>query len=209
MLTDSPRIFWRLNEAAGTTAADLSGNGHSGTLNGTYTWGQPSAVDGYSLGLAATARVVSASLDWAATSFTAEALIKTTMTGKGQISTRDNAATARIHQFYISGGKIGAIMWNGSGSLTTLTGSTSVNTGTWQHVAFTHDGTTARLYVNGTQESAVAWGMRNDRTVPLVVGPFISTGTEGFVGDVDEVAVYTSALAAARILAHAQAAGVA
>lgn len=41
-LTLDPAMWWRCNESAGTTLADASGNGRTGTLNGGFTLQQPS-----------------------------------------------------------------------------------------------------------------------------------------------------------------------
>lgn len=41
--------YWRLNEASGSSAADASGNGHTGTVTG-VTWGQAGIGDGLTAG---------------------------------------------------------------------------------------------------------------------------------------------------------------
>lgn len=40
----APSLYWRVGEAAGTTAADASGNGRTGTYTGTFTLGQLAAI---------------------------------------------------------------------------------------------------------------------------------------------------------------------
>lgn len=44
--SDTPKIYWRLDEASGTTAADSSGNNVSGTYNGGVTLNQPGLLYG-------------------------------------------------------------------------------------------------------------------------------------------------------------------
>ena len=44
VLSDSPSVLWMLNEASGTTAADATGNGYTGTYNGTITLGSASII---------------------------------------------------------------------------------------------------------------------------------------------------------------------
>ncbi len=95
--------------------------------------------------------------------------------------------------------------------------------GVWQHVVGSYDGTTARLYVNGSlvgsstlSASARAAFRRNTQSAlriggtslsgSLSTGPVISAagvaGNRGFDGWVDEVAVYASALSPATVAAH-------
>jgi hypothetical protein len=44
VLALSPALYWRLGESAGTTAADASGNGRTGTYTGTFTLAQTGAL---------------------------------------------------------------------------------------------------------------------------------------------------------------------
>lgn len=56
VLADSPVGYWKLDDAAGTTAVDSSGNGHNGTYQGTYSLSQPgNAGDAVSLNAGAVA----------------------------------------------------------------------------------------------------------------------------------------------------------
>jgi hypothetical protein len=81
----------------------------------------------------------------------------------------------------------------------------------WYHVVGTFDGTTLRIYVNGAlgQSAAIAGTARanTNSAIPLAFGAR-SDGGSGFfeyAGDLDECAVYTSALNASQVLAHYQA----
>ncbi len=46
VLADSPLAYWRLGEASGTTAADASGNGRTGSYLNTPTLGAAGALAG-------------------------------------------------------------------------------------------------------------------------------------------------------------------
>ena len=71
----------------------------------------------------------------------------------------------------------------------------------WSHLAATYDGTTLRLYVNGTLASSRAVsGAMPSSTGPLRIGGNSVWG-EYFTGLIDEVRVYNRALSAAEVQA--------
>src|SRR4051812_49333464 len=43
-ITSNLEAWWKCNEGTGTTAADATGNGHTGTLNGTAGWLVPGKI---------------------------------------------------------------------------------------------------------------------------------------------------------------------
>jgi hypothetical protein len=78
-------------------------------------------------------------------------------------------------------------------------GTAPVPTGSWTFLTETYDGTTLRLYVNGTQASSKAvTGSMPNSTGPLKIGGN-SLWAEWFSGLVDNVRVYNRALTAAEI----------
>lgn len=103
-----------------------------------------------------------------------------------------------------TGGKLRGFARNAAGAAQTLTSAATLSDGAWHHVVLTYDGTNVRLYLDGA----------------LVAGPLALAGpigTENFavggrrtgsnisnqyVGDVDEVAVYSRALSAAEVADH-------
>jgi hypothetical protein len=46
VLTNSPLVYWRVDESSGTIAADSSGNGNAGAYTGAYVLGEPGAIAG-------------------------------------------------------------------------------------------------------------------------------------------------------------------
>ena len=84
-------------------------------------------------------------------------------------------------------------------SVTYVSGPTASPVNAWTHVALTYDGTTLRLFVNGTQVATqAATGAIQTTTNPLWIGGNSPYG-EYFAGLIDEVRVYNRALTATEI----------
>lgn len=100
-------------------------------------------------------------------------------------------------------------MYNGSGSTVgiQLTGGT-YTPGTWSLVDAVWDGTTPKLYVNGVDTGAAVTGPGgyNASTSAIFSTGSYDTGSNPFTGGVDETAFYGTALPAAKVLAHFNAA---
>ena len=80
--------------------------------------------------------------------------------------------------------------------------------GQWCHLAAVYDSSAATLtlYINGAQvaQSTGVSGYVPNPSYPMSIGGY-SDGTQNpYVGEIDEFAVYTSALSAAKVLAHYQ-----
>ena len=98
-----------------------------------------------------------------------------------------------------------SLMLNGSGQLyyagenNDLTGGPVLALNTWNHVAATFDGTTLRLYVNGTQINSQAKTFNTTGTTWRIARRVVPGGTEYFNGRLDEVRVWDRALSAAEV----------
>jgi hypothetical protein len=78
----------------------------------------------------------------------------------------------------------------------------TIPTGTWTHLAATYDGSTLSVFVNGVPAgSAAVAGSLDTGAGALRIGNNTVFGNEGFVGRIDEVRVYSRALAASEIQA--------
>jgi hypothetical protein len=86
-----------------------------------------------------------------------------------------------------------------------------INVSHWYHIVATFDGTSLRLYVDGTNAATTALaGTARANTNPAISLSFgaRSDGASGFFtwnGQMDEAAMYNTALSPARVLAHYQA----
>ena len=215
VLADSPRGYWRLGESSGTTAAD-----QTGANSGAYQFGVVLGVAGAVVGDANTAGrfdgtddkvsmadPANGSLDFGTGDFTVEAWVKTTVNGEQAIlSKRSTTAGNPFWQFTVTNdpGHDGQIRVNivAGATLEVYGPATRVDDGAWHHVVVVFDRDAgATIYVDGLSV------FRPGATTADVgnAGPFLigkSTGYNHFKGDLDEVAVYPSALTATRILAH-------
>lgn len=98
-----------------------------------------------------------------------------------------------------SGGEI-RFEWQGGN----MFGTTNIADGQWHHVALSYDGATATLYVDGVAEktSAVVLNTGNAGETDVNIGSQL--GGANFIGELDDVRVYETALSAAAITALSQ-----
>ncbi len=198
----APIATYNFDEGAGTTLTDRTGRGHAGSVSGA-TWsgagrhGGALSFDGIddlvtiadaadldlttAMTLEAWVRPTAGATDWRTV------LMKERPNGLCYTLYADNA-----------GSRPSAYVHTGS-SDSAATGTAVLAANTWTHLAMTYDGTTARLYVNGTQTATVtAAGAMTTSTGALVIGGNSVWG-EYFAGLVDDVRVYDRVLTAAEI----------
>jgi len=213
VLADSPAAYWRLGEASGNFA-DSSGNSRTLTpalSGGDITYGATSLLTTDTANKAITVSGTSAGYaDGAAsydpTTLTLEAWIKPSSISTQCIIDRDNESL-RIFQFRIeSNGALALIWWTTSAGPFFCTSAASlITSGTKYHVAATVDGTTARVYINGTQVQSTtqSGNMKAGSTLPYRVAAHQNAGPgQRFAGTIDEVAIYGTALSSTRIADH-------
>ncbi len=208
---DAPLAFWRLGETSGTSAADASGNGRTGTYGGGVTLGAAGAIaDG-------DAAVTMDGNDdhlirnpfggFPGGAISVEFWVKGTNTTKAggvfsyEISSIDNEFQIRDYRNFV-------IFRNTS----VLTTGVSANDGAWHHIVVTWRGSDGRtqlfkdgaLAFTGTAASGTSMGAGG----AVVLGQDqdgVGTGydpAQAFQGSMDDVSVYASALPAERVGAH-------
>lgn len=224
MLADSPLVLWRGYDDSGT---DLSGNGRSGTVGASVTTASNlaglKAAYGFP-GSASDAGCVKASdASWqspqagASGKITLEAVIRpTSLTTDQTIWFKGENAAWEYLMNVGSAGQLYCVIWQTSGSSTVmnLTTASVISVNTTYHVAATFNRSTPALvlYVNGSNvgSSASASSTSTDSTGALRFGVRMDGYiNRGFAGSMSHGAVYNTDLSSARILAHAQAAGLA
>ncbi|MGA1794393.1 MAG: LamG-like jellyroll fold domain-containing protein [bacterium] len=209
--------YWKLDEGAGTTAADSINSNHGILLN------DPLWTDGRSL----TALSFDGIDDYIEVpdsptlnnpTFTLEAWIYLNQdlgnTQKRIISKQFSLThTYGMEVFGVgyggaTGNQINFHTSNGAG-WTNLVSRTHLSTHTWYHVVATYDASEKRIYINGQFDSSQSYENQTvDIPAPLTIGALkmIDPQQFGFVfnGHIDEVAIYDRALTAEEILQHYQ-----
>ena len=195
-----------LDEGAGTSIGDASGNGNAGVASGT-TWapigryGPALAFDGTSSGVSIADRD---SLDLSS-GMTLEAWVKPDALSGGSYGWRTvvfkESGSDMAYGLYANNdanhpaGHVNII-----GEQKAI-GPDQIPLNAWTHLATTYDGATLRLYVNGVQVASKAQtGEMLATTGPLRLGANSIWG-EHFSGLIDEVRIYNRALAVGDIQA--------
>jgi RHS repeat-associated protein len=211
VLSDSPSIYYRLGESSGTTAQDSSGGSHNATYGAATTLGASGAINGdadtavsNSAGSAVASYTGGTGLPTGNSARTVEAWFKSCAAGLQDIvsyggSPYDN----RVFGFRVqNGNQIFVYQWN-SGVI--LTAPQVITDGSWHLVDVTYDGTTVTAYVDGVSIGSGTFpaGALNTASTTLVVGAEVDGASDTRVdGSLDDVAIYPSALSAARVSAH-------
>lgn len=213
VLADSPGMYLRLGETSGTNANDETANNNDGTYTNSsgYTLGEASLLSAdpdksVRLTRANTGYVWvadAATLDLGDT-FTLEAWIKLAALGQATNKAIVSKQNGGYYMRITTADKI-SLVCSQNAVIATQTAALA-STGPF-HVVWTKNGGTVVLYVNGVTEpfTSVTPFTCTNNAARLMVGAD-GTGnnvpTETFDGWIDEVAVYPTALSAARIAAH-------
>jgi parallel beta-helix repeat protein len=117
------------------------------------------------------------------------------------ISTSDNKYVLYKELSYLirpNSGNVFTRLYNSTGGTTTLTSTRTIGTD-WNHVVVTYDGSTIRMYINGTQDpttTAFTGAIQNGAS--LIIGG--DTSAVFFNGSIDEVMIFNRTLSADQIL---------
>lgn len=205
-----------LNEAAGSTTVSDVYSGRTGTLGSGVTLGASgSAKTAASFnGTGAISLTGITSLPIGNASYTVEAWIKPTGYGaQGIVSWGSGVNTVGTNNAFrvtsaseatgTSPANVTGLVhyWYG-GSANTWASATNLANGGWHHVASTYNGTSKKVYVDGTLVATNSSpGTASVGSSVFYIGqtPF----NERFSGSIDEVAIYNTALSDATIAQHA------
>jgi len=196
---------WRLDDGAGTTAVDSSGNGHDGELIGNPQWVE--GVYGGALQFAGTPDKVDIPYSDQLNpdgAFSASVWANADAGGSGHrspITSRDDYPQ-RGYIIYCEPGNTWQF-WTGSaaGGWNNLQGP-AVNLGEWTHLAITYSGGEKKLYVNGelSGEGSDAMALNTAQVLRIGAGATEGDGNYFFVGPIDDVAVFNHTLTASEVV---------
>jgi hypothetical protein len=222
-MADSPVAYWRMDEASGTSMVDATGNGRTGTYAGSPTLGTISllptegktavAFDGTNDTSSVTSHT---SLNSTTGGFTVECWIKIDVptADKYQVIIDKTGGTQDNKQWLIiwdnrtsQGSPLRLRAQNGFTSAGTITvdwgGATARDAlAAGGHLVVVWNGTNTKIYWNGVQVvsgTGQVGEVANTRAVNI---GSLNGSSYWFDGTLDEIAIYQSALSAARVLAH-------
>jgi hypothetical protein len=207
VLADSPVAYYRMGEASGAVIDTMSGT--SGTVSGTVTRDVTGALvvpwDDGAITFNGTTGYVSvadqAQLDlgdtWTIECWfkraTADVTGERCLVSKGQDAYTLTFNALGTERLEIAAGNVAVI--------TSETGTT--NDALWHHVVATKSGATVKLYKDGADVTgAVSDNTTTNNTSALNIGRDPAAAGGFWDGSIDEVALYATALSAARVLAH-------
>lgn len=213
---DAPQFWFRLGEPVGSTTVFDSMQALEGTVVGTATFGQTGlAGDDDTAVTMANAnsgiRVTDSRAFLLGSSFTVEALIRTSEAATEVIWQQDGSSSCQIRLRMLASGLLEFQLTDTGSAYTAETESTgSVNDGATHHVAITFSTTNGlRVFVDGANVSNV---VLTDTGTPVLTAFQTTLANDksflvnGWNGTLDEVAGYSRELSDAEIAAHASAA---
>lgn len=215
VLADSPHFYWRLDETVGTNADDATANNRDGTYTNSPALNEASLLasypEGRSIDVGGSAHVASTFL-LNSSNITIEVWVSIdVLPATGALAVVVGfgdgwASSTHDKELFIDeNAKPGLRVFDGGTKITSVPAD-ALSLSTPYHLAGTSDGSNARIYVNGIEVGSVAAsGSFAGFSVNNVFAPFLPSGAgtwETFQGRIDELAVYTTALSAERLLAH-------
>lgn len=195
--------YYRLDDASGTSAADATGLGNTGTLTNTPTWTTGKINGALSFAAASNQYVdCGTALNPAAISYSAWINATSFPNSYNAIVARQGSANHFSLLLVKSTGKLAIYMGNGAALLDyDGTGTNTLSTSTWYHIVCTYDSTAGLVgYVNGSSDgTAAANGTLTTDAVSTYIGENPTFSTRGFNGIIDEVGIWNRALTSTEV----------
>jgi hypothetical protein len=196
-----PVAAYSFDEGSGGVASDSAGD-HDGSLQGA-SWvaeGKHGAALDFD-GVDDLVSVVDAAALDLTDSFTLEAWVRPDTSNPGPVLTKAESSGG-FSGYALSARHNDLPMGHvaDSGTIKPVAGTSALPVGEWSHIAFSSDGTTLRLYVNGQLVSTADAIAAKPTAANLVIGRNAITG-KWFDGLIDEVRIYDVVLSQGQIAA--------
>jgi fibronectin-binding autotransporter adhesin len=193
--------YWKLDEGQGRSVRDVSGSGNGGTISSTGTsWTASSSMTTFDnpAALAFDGVTGSASMGTtglpganAAQTISLWAKLSSAASPQAMVALTGPASAVKLG---LGGGNVRA--WKMAGA--DLVSAVAPASGAWHHIAYTYDGHSDVLYVDGVAANGAGVGHDAGAPTSAFVGAG-GSGTELFNGQLDDVRVYNLALTARQI----------
>ena len=213
VLADNPLVYWRLGDLSGSVAQDASGNGHDGTYGSSSALGEPGLVGGDTAVRIDPAGGLNGQIQGAVLtgeSVTGVELWFSTDSVAGYrdlVSVQSNNHVQMI-LYHHTNGKI--VVWKQG--VNVLTSDATVSTGTAHHVALWYEAGSGKTYmmIDGVTQTNNYTGNALAATDPQVIAGgylYYSTAYSRMLGELDELAVYDTAVTATTFAGRFSSAG--
>ncbi len=208
---DDPSLigFWNLDEGTGTTAFDLSGKGHNGTVMNGPTWTTGyfgGALNLNASGAAGTGTHYVDCGNHADFNLTSQVTVSAWVYPARAADTGHECYVTKGDMTYTlkeanTNGNVEFNIYSGGWHTATLTGRTASNNNTWYHLAGTFDGTNIKIYLNGTLSATTAFtGPIATSATNVNIGRDADSGGRRYYrGRIDDVRIFNRALTADEI----------
>jgi len=209
-----PDLFWRLDDATGTEAADSGPMLAPGVFVGTVGRAVAGALDGQpgnravQLSGSAGSFVRSSNLYVNPTTYSQELWFNTTTELGGKLIGFGSGATGTSteydrHVYMETDGRLTFGVWTGEAS--TITSPVAYNDGEWHHLVASQSAEGMRMFVDGVLVGTHAQTASQSYAGYWRVGGDTTWGPQPwFAGRIDEVAVYSTGLTPAQVAQHYQ-----
>jgi len=208
--------FWTFAEGAGDICYDGSGRGIDGTFDNmeaadwlTGQTGCPQLVEGYNRPMLFDGSSEYVTLSSASVAGASAGTVSTWIYMTGAAVDHATIYTCQVGANWVdmrltlnisSPNKIRFHLANGTTSITNYLISSALNYNQWYHVAGTYDGTTAKIYIDGSLDATYSTTVTPGSFTPGFTGiGWMASGARYFPGIINEVAVYDSALTLAQV----------
>jgi hypothetical protein len=202
---DGMIAYYKFDEGSGTTTADATGDGYTGTLNNTtWTTGLTGLSTDHALAFNGSNTTVSfansPSLNGTG-DFSVAAWVKTTLTSGGYIiEQRDANGYEGEYELVInSTGTVTFYVYN-NGYQFDITTTTKVNDGNWHQITADRNGSSGFIYIDGVQ-AATGSGtpVSLTSTITVTLGADARDDDYHFKGTLDDVMIFDNALSASEL----------